>query len=266
MEQNGSEKKPVPIVELKNVSALSQNSPDKIVVRGVNWTVYENDFWVICGPGGAGKTSLLLTAAGIQKPADGEVFIYGRNVERMSEDELVELRLKIGFVFEGGGALFHDLTVEENIILPLRYHYECDLQTALKKASAVMEFVRIEEYKDFLPNALPRHIIPRVGFARSLITEPAALFVDDPMRSLDAFQERWWMETLLKLYGAKDLPFKSPNTLVITVSDLREWIKRIDKIAILSANSYKCFSREEVEGEKTDPALAEFLSGFVNMD
>jgi len=258
-----NERESVPVIELKNVSVLSYNSPDNIVIRGIDWTVYKGDFWIVCGFGGAGKTSLLLTAAGIQRPASGSAFLFSKNINTVTEDELVELRLKIGFVFEAGASLFHDLTVEETITLPLRYHIECDYETALKKATAVMEFAGIENYRNAFPLSLARHIIPRVGFARALIMEPEILFIDDPMKSLDVNQERWWVETLTGLYKGTDLPVARPQTLIVAVSDLRPWINNLDKIAILTANSYKCFNRGEVDPERPDPALSEFLSGAI---
>ncbi len=256
-----SEKRLIPVIELKNVSVLSYNSLNNIVIRGIDWTVYKNDFWIVCGFGGSGKTSLLLTAAGIQKPATGSVFLFSNNITTISEDELIELRLKIGFVFETGASLFHDLTVEENITLPLRYHIECDYETALKKATDVLEFTEIENYRNALPSSLPRHLIPRVGFARALIMEPEILFIDDPMKSLDVNQERWWIETLIKLYKGTNLPIARPHTLIVAVSDLRPWINHLDKIAVLSSNCYKCFSKKDVDAEKPDPVLAEFLFG-----
>ena len=247
-------------IELRDVSILSPQTTDEIIARGVNWSIFENDFWVVCGFSGAGKTALMLTAAGIQKPAEGDVFIFGKNIKYLSEDELANLRLKIGFVFEGRGNLFHDLTIGENIVLPLRYHLECSTKVAIQKAAVFAEFLGIEEYIDFFPDEIPSHLLPRVILARALITEPKILFVDNPMRSLDVSQERWWIDKLLKLLKNKDSPAKQLTTLIVAVSDLRLWINHIHKIAVLSSKGYKYFCKEEIK-EDIDSTLKELLSG-----
>ncbi|HON06991.1 MAG TPA: ATP-binding cassette domain-containing protein [Verrucomicrobiota bacterium] len=249
------------VIELRDVSILSPRTTDEIIARGINWSIYENDFWVVCGLSGAGKTALMLTAAGIQKPAEGDLFIFGKNIKYLSEDELAGLRLKIGFVFEGRGNLFHDLTIGQNIVLPLRYHLECSAKVAKEKAMVFAEFLGIEQYIDSYPNEIPPYLLSRVTLARALITEPKILFVDNPMRSLDVSQERWWIEKLLILLkDNKNSPAKQLTTLIVAVSDLRLWINHIHKIAVLSSNGYKYFSRDEIK-EDVDSTLKELLVG-----
>ncbi len=252
-------------IELRNVSILSSRTPDEIIAKGVNWSIFENDFWVVCGFSGAGKTALMLTASGIQKPAEGDVFIFGNNIKYLSEDELANLRLKIGFVFEGRGNLFHDLTIAENIVLPLRYHLECSNEIAVQKASLLAEFLGIEQYIDSFPGDVPSHLLSRVTLARALITEPKVLFVDNPMRSLDVSQERWWIDKLLRLLKDKDSPAKQITTLIVAVSDLRLWINHIHKIAVLSSKGYKYFCKDEIK-EDIDSTLKELLAGVSDND
>ncbi len=251
------------VLELKNVSVFSPSSIDEILIEGINWTVNRKDFWIVAGQSGVGKTALLLTSAGIQKPAAGDIFIFGKNIKSLPENELIRLRLKIGFIFEGGGRLFHNLTVEENIALPLRYHLECDTGVVYAKVYSLMEFAGIEKYRDALPSELPKHLLPRVGLARALITEPELIFIDDPIKNLDLFQERWWVDTILKILTGNFPVLKQEPTVIVTVSDLRPWKEYIHKIAVLTSMGYKCFNREEIMSGKPGISLDELFAGII---
>ena len=82
------------------------------------WTVAAGDYWVVGGLPGTGKSDLLATAAGLQRPLRGTHLLFGEDLARLDEPALIQKRLRVGLVFENGGRLFNRLTVAENLALP----------------------------------------------------------------------------------------------------------------------------------------------------
>src|SRR6185503_1839481 len=109
-----------PILEMINVAVASAQSPVTPAVEGVDWRVSEGDYWVVAGLPGSGKSDLLATAAGLQRPLSGTHLLFGKEPTQSPESELLSERLRVGLVFENGGRLFNHLTVAENVALPLR--------------------------------------------------------------------------------------------------------------------------------------------------
>lgn len=250
-----------PIIVMKDVTVAHPEIPNTPLIKSVNWEVFCGEFWIIGGLGETGKTALLLTAAGVHKPLKGEVILFSKNTSYLSESELIKLRLRIGFVFEGSGNLFHNLTIQENVILPLRYHYECDISVSNKKANEMLDLVGMLEYRDKLPTEVPKQYLKRVALARALILSPEVLFVDDPLKNLDVSQEQWWIEILLYLLKEFKSANGTPLTLIVTVSDLRPWITYNHKVALIHQNEYKCLGEKDLVYQNPDPYLAKLLMG-----
>src|SRR5204862_2391577 len=110
-----------PVIELVNVSVGAGGRPDSAALEGINWRISAGDYWVIGGLPGSGKSDLLATLAGLYRPLGGTLKLFGSDVAELSEDEFMTVRRRIGLVFEGG-RLFNQLSVAENVALPLRYH------------------------------------------------------------------------------------------------------------------------------------------------
>src|SRR5436190_21356441 len=108
-------------LEMVGVEVLSLRYPDRVVLRDVTWAVEEKDYRAIGGLLGTGKSDLLATAAGLVPVAHGKYTIYGKEITIGYEQGLIEARLKVGLLFDGGRLLNH-LSVIENVSLPLQYH------------------------------------------------------------------------------------------------------------------------------------------------
>ena len=114
-----SENQNIPAIEMRGVNVAAMRDASFTVVEDVNWSVAPGEFWVIAGQEHSGKSDLLMLAAGLMMPADGSYKLFGNDTKDFGEAELAE-RLRVGFVFQGG-QLFNQLTIAENVALPLRY-------------------------------------------------------------------------------------------------------------------------------------------------
>lgn len=143
---------------------------------------------IVFGAAGSGKTVLLKTALGLIRPDAGRVYLFGRNIANLKkEEELFELRSRIGVLFQEGG-LFDSLTVEENVSYGLENQKGSQAVSAgerHRRAEEALRFVELEHTLDKSPAELSGGMRRRVGIARAIVTEPALLLYDSPTAGLD---------------------------------------------------------------------------------
>lgn len=154
-------------------------------VRGVSLEVEQGEYVAIVGPSGSGKSSLLNLLGAIDTPDDGELTIAGRRIERMSDRELTDFRLRnIGFVFQRF-YLLPVLTARENVELPMA---EAGVSRADRRARAseLLRYVGLERREHHRPTQLSGGEQQRVAIARALANRPALLLADEPTGELDA--------------------------------------------------------------------------------
>lgn len=128
------------------------------VLRAVDWAIEPGQFWVLCALAGSGKTDLLCTAAGLQRPLGGTHRLFGRDVAAMAEGELVRSRTRVAMVF-ADGHVFSSLTVAQNIALPVAYHQEispAELEERVASLLALTGF-RLEVADSAAGADRPRH-------------------------------------------------------------------------------------------------------------
>ncbi|MFI9638670.1 ABC transporter ATP-binding protein [Micromonospora sp. NPDC051925] len=152
-------------------------------LAGVDVDFHRGTFTAVMGPSGSGKSTLLQTAAGLDRPTSGRVVIGDTDLSRLSETRLTELRrTRIGFVFQAFN-LIGALTVEENIVLPLRL---AGVRPDRAWLSRVVERVGLTDRLHHRPAALSGGQQQRVAIARALATRPEVIFCDEPTGALDS--------------------------------------------------------------------------------
>jgi ABC-type lipoprotein export system ATPase subunit len=154
----------------------------KAVLDGVSFLVDEGEFVMVYGKSGCGKTTLLNILGGLDRSTSGSVVIDGESISVLSEDELAKMRLeKIGFVFQDFNLLL-DLTVRENIALPLRFSGKQDGG----RIDTMMDKFDIKPLANETANKISGGEAQRVAIARALVNEPKIILADEPTGNLDA--------------------------------------------------------------------------------
>ncbi|MFW9972549.1 MAG: ABC transporter ATP-binding protein [Candidatus Odinarchaeota archaeon] len=155
-------------------------------LRGVDLTIDNGDFVDIMGPSGSGKTTLLNLIGGLDTPTRGKIFLEGRNISMLSDNELAEIRReRIGFVFQFYN-LLPQMTAMENVMVPLHFSGKLSRRGKRKKAMDLLRLVGLDERAHHTPSELSGGEQQRVAIARAFANDPAICVLDEPTGDLDS--------------------------------------------------------------------------------
>ncbi len=166
------------------------------VLESVSFQLHRGETKAIFGVAGTGKTLILKLALGLLKPDEGRIWVLGHEVTAMSENELFELRRKIGMVFQES-ALFDSLTVQENVAYRLMEEHVPEPEIHDRVVEA-LSFVELAHTLALLPSELSGGMRRRVAIARAIITQPEILLYDSPTGGLDPVTSTTIVELLVK--------------------------------------------------------------------
>lgn len=174
------------VVEIKNlIKSYGARDFQTTVLKGIDLTIYKDDFIAIMGPSGSGKTTLLNILSTIDKPTQGSVMLDGHDVTHISNKELAKLRKdKIGFVFQDYN-LLDTMTLQDNIALPLALDGRPARQIQEKIRELAVTF-GLEAQLGKYPYQLSGGQKQRGAVCRALITDPEIIFADEPTGALDS--------------------------------------------------------------------------------
>ena len=172
------------ILRFENVTLRFDD--EDVALDRVSFSLNKAESCVTLGAAGSGKTTLLKTALGLLKPDEGRVFLFGTDITRLPESELMKLRGKVGVLFQEGG-LFDSLTIEENVSYPLvnQPAIECPPDKVCPRVVEALEFVELGHTLDKFPSELSGGMRRRVGIARANVTNPPLVLYDSPTAGLD---------------------------------------------------------------------------------
>ncbi len=169
------------MIEIKNVK---KSFGDKVVLQNVSANMEAGKTNLIIGASGSGKTVLMKIMIGLMAVDDGEVIYEGRDLVKMDEKELKELRKQIGMLFQGG-ALFDSKTVEDNVMFPLDMFTKMTHAEKQKRVNEVLDRVNLKDVNKKYPAEISGGMKKRVALARAIVQNPKYLFCDEPNSGLD---------------------------------------------------------------------------------
>ena len=224
------------VIKMCDAEISALRDPSLTVLAAVNWSVQPGEFWVVAGGQHSGKSDLLMHAAGLMTPQRGSIRVFGCETAAFGEAQLPD-RLRVGFVF-AGGKLFNQLTVAENVALPLRYQKDLRLEEVARAVETLLELLELTPYTDSSPASLPTNWRQRTALARALILQPELLLLDNPLGGLDARHRAWTLQFLDQLWRGHAHFGGRPMTLAVTAGDLRAWAQPQRQFAVLAEKNF----------------------------
>jgi len=212
-----------PIIEIKELETFY--GPRK-VLDGIDLEIMPGETMAILGRSGCGKSTLLRHMIGLSKPGVGKIFIKGKDITALSEQEMLPIRRNIGMLFQGA-ALFNSMTVGDNVALPLREHTELEESTIKIMTRMKLDQVGLSGFEDFMPAQLSGGMKKRAALARAIAMDPDILFCDEPSAGLDPIVAVGIDHLILKLKKAFHM------TIVVVTHELESVFIISDRVALL---------------------------------
>ncbi|MBS4773757.1 MAG: ABC transporter ATP-binding protein [Proteobacteria bacterium] len=214
------------MIELKNIhKSYPLGDRELEILKGINLTIEQGEFVAIMGPSGSGKSTLMNILGCLDKPSKGQYLLDGKRVEKMTSDELAEVRnQKIGFVFQGFNLLSR-ISALENVELPMIYAGIGE-EERTGRAKAALEKVGLKNRMNHQPNQLSGGQQQRVAIARAIVNDAPIIFADEPTGNLDTKMSVEIMDLFTKL----NQELGRTIILVTHEEDIARYAQRIIKI------------------------------------
>lgn len=207
------------------VQHFKKSFGSKQVHRDVSFSLFKGECLGLIGGSGTGKSVILRSLIGLEKPDSGHIFIDGVDIAEMSEKDLLSIRKKVAYVFQGG-ALFDSLTVYENLAYPLREHTKMTEEEISNKVLGLLNEFGLQGNENIFPAELSGGMQKRVGLARAIILDPDIVLYDEPTAGLDPYNTIRIQEMILELK-------KKGVTSILVTHDMPTATAVCDRIALL---------------------------------
>jgi phospholipid/cholesterol/gamma-HCH transport system ATP-binding protein len=237
------------MIEVRNVK---KSFGDKTVLHDVSAKMEPGKTNLIIGTSGSGKTVLMKIMIGLLIPDSGEIIYEGRDITKMEEGELKELRKQIGMLFQGG-ALFDSKTVEQNVMFPLDMFTKQSYKAKLKRVNDVLARVNLKDTNKKFPAEISGGMKKRVALARAIVQNPKYLFCDEPNSGLDP-QTSLVIDKLVK-----EITSEYNITTVINTHDMNTVMESGDHIVYM----YQGFKQWEGSNKEIIFSKDEKLNSFI---
>ena len=250
-EEAGPDREATPAVEVRDLSLAFGEKP---VLEEVDFTVHPGETLTVLGGSGAGKSTILRCILLLTHPDRGRILVQGRDMTRASFEEVLEIRRRIGMVFQAS-ALFDSLTVYDNVAFPLREHTGKSEEEIRERVHQVLTFVDLDpgEVVDLLPAELSGGMKKRVAIARALAGSPEILLFDEPTSGLDPITTRTINRLVVKL--RRELAVAS----VVVTHDIRSALRISNRVALLHRGRIVFMGSPEEMIASEDGYVREFL-------
>jgi phospholipid/cholesterol/gamma-HCH transport system ATP-binding protein len=240
---------PDPII---SASDLRVHYGDREVLHGLTFDVRHGETLVVVGGSGSGKSTMLRTLVGLEKPSSGQVLIKGVDIAKASDREMDAIRKRIGLAFQGG-ALIGSMDVGENIALPLLEHTALEPSTIEVMVRIRLEQVGLSGFEHYSPSQLSGGMRKRAAFARAMALDPEILFFDEPSAGLDPITAAGIDDLLLSLKKAYAL------SMVVVTHELASAFLIADRIIMIDDGRIAAIGPVEEVRNSQQPRVRQFL-------
>jgi phospholipid/cholesterol/gamma-HCH transport system ATP-binding protein len=225
---------------------------EREILHGISFDVARGETLVILGGSGSGKSTLLRTLVGLEKPTAGQIWMRGRDIATVSNDDMDEIRKKIGMSFQGG-ALFGSMTVGENVALPLHEHTKLETSTIEIIVRLKLDQVGLTGFEDYLPSELSGGMKKRAAVARAMAMDPEILFFDEPSAGLDPIIAAGIDHLILQLKKAFHI------TIIVVTHELASAFLIADRMMLIDKGQILAYGTPEEMRSSTQPRVRQFL-------
>ena len=247
--------RPEPVVE---AIELRKSFDTNEVLRGLSFELAKGETLVVMGGSGSGKTVLLRLIAGLIRPDSGRLRVFGHSIEHLSEEALLPLRRRMGYVFQSA-ALFDSLSVRDNVAYPLHEHTSLGAAEIDERVMRYLSVVGLSsDVLPLLPSELSGGMRKRVGIARALSVEPEMLLFDEPTAGLDPTNSKLVADLMLNLRGGVC------DTAMVVTHDVELARTVADRVAVLIAGRFAALGPVDEVLSGHNPAVQAFLTGAAH--
>ena len=211
--------------EIIKVIQFSKNFSGKTIHKDINFKVYEGECLGLLGGSGAGKSVILRSLIGLEKPTSGQILINDVDVVKLSEQDLFKVRRDVAYVFQYG-ALFDSMTVFDNLAYPLNEHTQLSKGEIKDLITSTLAEFNLEGTEQLLPNELSGGMQKRVGLARAIILNPKVVLYDEPTAGLDP-------ANTIAIQGLISKLKNKGNTSILVTHDMDTAFAVCDRVCLL---------------------------------
>lgn len=243
------------VKDLITINHFQKSFGQKTVHKDVSFTIRKGECLGLIGGSGTGKSVLLRSMIGLERPDSGEVIFDGVRVDQTPERKLSEVRKRMAYAFQGG-ALFDSMTVFENLAYPLREHTHLNEKEIHDKIIHQLEEFGLAGNENVYPGSLSGGMQKRVGLARAIIMGPEVILYDEPTAGLDPFNTRKIEDLILRLKA-------TGVTSVLVTHDMPVAFAVCDRIAMLMDGKIKAIGTvDEIEQQESN-LIGKFAQGEI---
>ena len=227
---------------------------ERVILKNCTLDIADGAITCIIGLSGAGKSTILRLLDGLLLPSAGHVYVRGRDICHMTEEQRNKVRQKISLSFQFS-ALLDSLTVGENVALPLREHTRLSEAEIRRTVMDALDSVGLTSAFDNLPAELSGGMLKRAGFARAIVTRPDLVLYDEPTTGLYPIVTNLITDTILRLRE------KLNGSAVVISHDLQSIFAMADYVAMLFEGAIIAYDTADGIRNSRNPIVQQFLSG-----
>ncbi len=218
------------MIQVENLSKVFRGGEEVTALRHINLKVEPGDIYGIIGKSGAGKSTLLRCISLLETPTEGRILVEGADISRLRGRELIEMRKKVGVIFQGYNLLMQR-TVRDNVAFPLELA-RMPKARRWARVEELLEVVGLSDKARAYPSQLSGGQKQRVAIARALANHPSILLCDEPTSALDSFTTRSILELLT------DINRKMGVTVIIITHEISVVKAICNKVAVINEGSF----------------------------